>query len=117
MNSTAKSVWEKLEKNVGKCCLYKVGAVNELSGKNNFTLTLATMARPAEIENYVANSQGFNKTDNRYRFNKLPNLQSSAASITVRSSFDDLFFSRNAFITHTDKAANTGEYYKSKNKN
>lgn len=69
MNSTAKSVWEKLEKNVGKCCLYKVGAVNELSGKNNFTLTLATMARPAEIENYVANSQGYNKTDNRYRFN------------------------------------------------
>ncbi len=67
MTEKFKSVWEKVEKGIGVCCLHKKAAFNEAYGKELQQLSLVTSALPSVIEEFAKN--GFQKiNDGRYRF-------------------------------------------------
>jgi hypothetical protein len=53
VNQKVKDAWLKIEESLGRCCLYKKAAHNELSGLEIKQLTLASMAAPEEIKEFL----------------------------------------------------------------
>lgn len=68
MNSAHKQVWENLEKSIGRCFLYREGAVKEISGMPTFTLTFATLCIPEKVEEFLKNKKGVQNKNNTYAF-------------------------------------------------
>ncbi len=88
MTENFKKAWEKIESNIGTCCLHKKAAFREASGQELKQLSLVTCAPPEVIESYLT-SLGEKKSANPYRF-KVDGVFVELTNITGAKNTDEL---------------------------
>ncbi len=88
MTENFKKAWEKIESNIGTCCLHKKAAFREASGQELKQLSLVTCTSPEVIESYMA-SLGEKQSTSPYKF-KVDDVFVELTNITGVKSTDEL---------------------------
>lgn len=57
MLESNKKIWEKLEKNIGHCILFRDAALKEILGEDSFTLQFATLTVPEKVEAFLEGNE------------------------------------------------------------